>query len=71
MTALKVVALSGSLRAKSYNDAALRAAASLAPADLTLPVAEAIVPAALKPAIDQVIQRQPTQQHGGHGLYRR
>lgn len=40
MTALKVVALSGSLRAKSYNDAALRAAASLAPADLSIKVVD-------------------------------
>lgn len=36
MSALKVVALSGSLRAKSYNHAALQAAAALAPDDLAI-----------------------------------
>ena len=40
MSTLKVVALSGSLRAKSYNHAALQAAASLAPDDLAIQIVD-------------------------------
>jgi chromate reductase len=40
MSALKVVALSGSLRAKSYNNAALQAAAALAPDGLSIRVVD-------------------------------
>jgi len=40
MSTLKVVALSGSLRAKSYNHAALQAAASLAPDDLSIQIVD-------------------------------
>ena len=40
MSALKVVALSGSLRAKSFNNAALLAAAALAPDDLSIRVVD-------------------------------
>ncbi len=43
---------------------------SLAPADLALPVAEAIVPAALKPAIDQVILGQVIQAGSGMNVAR-
>lgn len=40
MSALKVVALSGSLRAKSYNNAALQAAVALAPEGLSIRVVD-------------------------------
>ncbi|MBM3407886.1 MAG: NAD(P)H-dependent oxidoreductase [Betaproteobacteria bacterium] len=40
MSVLKVVAISGSLRAKSYNHAALRAAAELAPDDLEIRIVD-------------------------------
>ena len=40
MSTLNVVALSGSLRAKSFNHAALRAAAELAPADLSIRIVD-------------------------------
>jgi acetyl-CoA C-acetyltransferase len=43
---------------------------SLAPVDLALPVAEAVVPAALKPAIDQVILGQVLQAAGGMNVAR-
>ncbi|MCX6895573.1 MAG: acetyl-CoA C-acyltransferase [Verrucomicrobia bacterium] len=43
---------------------------SLAPADLALPVAEAIVPAALKPAINQVILGQVIQAASGMNVAR-
>lgn len=40
MTTLNIVALSGSLRSKSYNHAALKAAASLAPAGMTIKIVD-------------------------------
>jgi acetyl-CoA C-acetyltransferase len=43
---------------------------SLAPVDLILPVAEAVVPTALRPAIDQVILGQVLQAAGGMNVAR-
>lgn len=43
---------------------------SLAPADLALPIAEAVVPAALKPAINQVILGQVIQAASGMNVAR-
>lgn len=40
MSTLNVIALSGSLRAKSFNHAALRAAAELAPSDLSIRIVD-------------------------------